>query len=52
MMKAAEQIAYQNHALALITGDSVGQVASQTATPLPEEAAGNPPNVLIIFEKT
>ena len=29
-MKAAEQIAYQNHALALITGDSVGQVASQT----------------------
>ncbi len=30
MMKAAEQIAYQNHALALITGDSVGQVASQT----------------------
>ena len=30
MMKAAEQVAYQNNALALITGDSVGQVASQT----------------------
>lgn len=30
MMKAAEKIAYQSNALALITGDSVGQVASQT----------------------
>lgn len=30
MMKAAEQIALENNALCLITGDSVGQVASQT----------------------
>ncbi len=30
MMKAAEKIACQSNALALITGDSVGQVASQT----------------------
>ena len=30
MMKAAEEIAYKSNALALITGDSVGQVASQT----------------------
>ena len=30
MMKAAEEIAHKSNALALITGDSVGQVASQT----------------------
>lgn len=30
MMKTAEKIAHQSNALALITGDSVGQVASQT----------------------
>ena len=30
MMKAAEEIAKKNNGLALITGDSIGQVASQT----------------------
>ncbi len=34
MMKIAERIAKKNHSLALITGESVGQVASQTVAAL------------------